>query len=83
MAPNDTLIGLIRSGKLTVGTTLSHAGRIHKSRSVTAKVSEQGISFRGRTYSSPSGAARAITGIPVDGWRFWKLPGGKNLDTLR
>jgi hypothetical protein len=25
------------------------------------------------TYPSPSGAARAITGYKVNGWRFWHL----------
>jgi hypothetical protein len=28
----------------------------------------------GRTFRSPSGAARAIVGGSVNGWRFWSLP---------
>jgi hypothetical protein len=50
---------------------------------VTARVVEDGIRLGGHTYSSPSAAAKAITGRPVDGWIFWKLPSGKPLTTLR
>ena len=32
--------------------------------------------MRGRTFSTPSGAARAVTGKPVDRWIFWRLPDG-------
>jgi hypothetical protein len=30
------------------------------------------VEFRGKTYRSPSGAARNICGYAVDGWHFWK-----------
>lgn len=45
------------------------------------------VEFQGKTYRSPSGAARNICGYPVDGWRFWKYKGenGKvqKIDKLR
>jgi len=30
------------------------------------------VQLGGKTYRSPSGAARSICGYPVDGWNFWK-----------
>lgn len=41
-----------------------------------------------KTYSSPSGAAKAICGYSVDGWRFWKYKESKtgkvsSIDKLR
>ena len=30
------------------------------------------VELDGKTYRSPSGAARSICGYPVDGWHFWK-----------
>jgi hypothetical protein len=79
----ENLLQLITSGKLRGGTTLHHHGRQHALRAVTATVVANGISFGGRTYSSPSAAAKAITGRPVDGWIFWKLPTGEQLGSLR
>jgi hypothetical protein len=31
------------------------------------------IIYNGKGYTSPSGAAVAITGSPVNGWRFWEV----------
>lgn len=46
------------------------------------------IKVEGKTYSSPSGGAKAICGYSIDGWRFWKykkLKTGKvsSIDKLR
>jgi len=79
----ENLLSLIASGKLSSGTQLHHQGRLHAERTVTATVTKNGINFGGRTFTSPSAAARAITGGPVDGWLFWKLPSGQPLGTLR
>ena len=79
----ENLLQLITSGKLPSGTTLHHQGRQHATRTVTATVVADGIRYSGRTYSSPSAAARTITGRPVDGWIFWKLPSGELLGSLR
>jgi hypothetical protein len=79
----DTLQGLIRDGKLAPGTRLHHGGRRFKQREVEGKVEAGGIRFQSEVYRTPSAAARAITGKPVDGWAFWKLPDGRALDALR
>ena len=79
----ENLLSLIASGRLPSGTKLYHQGRLRPERTVTATVTKNGIDFGGRTYISPSAAARTITDRPVDGWLFWKLPSGKPLDTLR
>jgi hypothetical protein len=42
-----------------------------------------GIRFEGRVYSTPSAAAKSVTGKPVDGWKFWRTPDGKQLSELR
>jgi hypothetical protein len=47
---------------------LSHGGRMH-----TASVHRDGtIHCEGRAFMSPSGAARAIVGVTVNGWRVWQ-----------
>jgi len=55
----ENLRALIASGKLSTGTQLHHEGRGALARTVTATVTEDGISFNDHTYRSPSGAARA------------------------
>jgi len=73
---------LIAGGKLQVGTTLRHAGRQHLA-DQTATVVSNGIKVGHMEFSTPSAAARSITGKPVDGWMFWKLPDGRPLASLR
>ena len=79
----DDLRDLIRSGKLPIGTTLEHKGRIYTDRTVTATVVESGIRLHGQVFKTPSGAAKAVTRKPVDGWSFWRLPDGRPLEALR
>ena len=35
------------------------------------------VKLKGKIYNSPSGAAKSITGYPVDGWHFWKYKDSK------
>jgi hypothetical protein len=81
----ENLLTLISDGRLPEGTVLHHVGRgkTSASRGVTATVVRGGIRLRGEVYSTPSAAAKAVTGLPVDGWAFWKLPTGERLDSLR
>lgn len=81
----QTLLDLIRRGSLAQGTELTHLGVVDGRRSVTAvaEVVGDGLRVKTRTFSSPSAAAKAITGRPVDGWLFWRLPGGAYLASLR
>lgn len=43
----------------------------------TGRIEGGALSINGQRYDSPSAAAVAITGSPVNGWRFWecRLPG--------
>jgi len=77
------LLALISSGRLAIGVTLVHQARRHSDRNVTATVVKEGLQVGSKVYGTPSGAARAITGKPVDGWAFWRLPNGQRLDSLR
>lgn len=79
----DDFHNLIRSGKLPVGTTLEHKARIYSDRNVSGTVVDGGLRVRGRVYTTPSGAAKAVTRKPVDGWSFWRLPDGRQLVSLR
>jgi hypothetical protein len=83
IAMTDDLLALISSGKLPSGTTLRHSFRGSGGDYITSTVVKDGIRIKGETYKTPSGAARAVTGKPVDGWLFWKLPTGEDLGTLR
>jgi Restriction Enzyme Adenine Methylase Associated len=78
----EDLLTLISAGQLPEGTVLHHRGR-DQARNVKATVVSGGIRFEGAVYPTPSGAAKVVTGAPVDGWAFWKLPNGERLDTLR
>ena len=43
----------------------------------TGRVEGGALAVNGKRYDSPSAAAVAVTGSPVNGWRFWecRLPG--------
>lgn len=70
----QTLAALIADGTLPVGTELYHPARRHADRAVTARVAANGIEVAGRIYTSPSGAARAITGtVAENGWAWWRV----------
>jgi site-specific DNA-methyltransferase (adenine-specific) len=81
--PKRAFLDLVSSGQLVVGTKLHHPARIHTDRSVTASVVTDGMRMGGRNFATPSAAAKEVTGKPVDGWLFWKLPDGRSLDSLR
>jgi hypothetical protein len=62
-----------------VGTTLQ--GRF-KGETRTATIVEakdlpvgKAVEYEGKRYISLSAAARAITGYPINGWRFWQPVG--------
>jgi hypothetical protein len=50
----------------------------HKGAEHLAVITSDGIEYNGVTYKYASGAARAVTGTQVNGWRFWECrrPGG-------
>ncbi|HEY0974400.1 MAG TPA: DUF2924 domain-containing protein [Solimonas sp.] len=49
----------------------------YKGQQYIALVKDGALVMNGKRYTSPSAAAVAITGNPVNGWRFWEclLPG--------
>ena len=44
----------------------------YKGQQYTGVVTNGALVMNGKRYSSPSAAAVAITGNPVNGWRFWE-----------
>lgn len=64
----DSLVGLVAKRAMLY--------RQYKGRDYTAWLSPKGvIKFKGKTYSSPTGAARAVIGAnrAVSGWVFWYI----------
>lgn len=71
--------------RIPLGTELR---KTYKGSTYSARVEGGALSLNGTRYQSPSAAAVAITGNPVNGWRFWecKLPrkgSWQRLESLR
>jgi hypothetical protein len=77
-----TVADLIGAGLLEPGSTI-YARKLHDHRPVTV-LSDGRLDLDGKTFESPSGAARAIAGYKVNGWPFFTLePGGsRSFSTL-
>ena len=65
---------------VTKGVVFPHGTEFrarYMGRSYGAIVDNGALVMNGKRYTSPSAAAVAITGNPVNGWRFWecRLPG--------
>ena len=81
---NATVKDLVDAGLLTAGQVL--VPNRDGLRDRTCVVTEQGqLSFRGRAYGTPSGAAKAALGRVVNGWWFWRVgsASGSSLKELR
>src|SRR5260370_15164699 len=74
-APISELFEFIRGGQLLPGTHLYHPARIYREREVDAIVERGGIRVKGKLFASPSAAAEAVVGSPVNGWFFWRFEG--------
>lgn len=83
MSHRQRLDDLVAIGSLALGTKLHHPARRHRDRAVEAIVVRGGLKLGSRTFATPSAAAREVTGSPVDGWLWWKLPNGSPLGSLR
>ena len=75
-----TLQELIESGRLPVGTKVRFTRR---DATTTATVVPDGLRIGRKVYRSPSGAASAITGGPINGWAAWRTEDGERLGKLR
>ena len=84
LTPATSLRDLVLSGALTAGTTLLPA---RDGFDATGELNADGtITVDDVVYDSPSGAARAVIGYAVNGWRFWlaDTPSGlQRLDDIR
>ena len=83
IASNGRIPTLAKHVKRPFTIRMTYKGKLYK-----AQVKRNGtIYHRGKTYTSPSSAASAITRGPIDGWHIWKylrIPGGwVPLDQLR
>lgn len=77
------LDALIRAGLLAVGEELvwKRRGRSHRAVVIADGALELDD---GRTFDTPSGAARALAGYEVNGWRSWtRARDGVRLSSLR
>ncbi len=73
---------LVAAGLLEPGTVLS--GRPGTWQDTKASIREDGlIELDGKTYESPSGAGLALRGHATNGWHFWRLSDGRNLQDVR
>jgi hypothetical protein len=77
------LMPLLAANGLQVGDEL-----VWKRRQVTYRASVTADGWLeledGRTFAAPSGAARALSGYEVNGWRAWRRAGdGVSLSSLR
>ena len=75
-----TLKELIDSGRLPVGTKLQFKRR---DGIATATVVGGGLRVGRKLYRSPSSAASAVTGGPINGWAAWRTEDGEPLGKLR
>lgn len=69
------------------GVTFPHGTEFratHKGQQYTGIVQNGALVVNGKRFSSPSAAAVAITGNPVNGWMFWEclVPGTTNWKTI-
>jgi hypothetical protein len=67
-----TIADLIGAGLISAGTVL-YARRPHLSTKTATVLSDGTLDVDGVTYTTPSGAARALTGKQVNGWEFWLI----------
>lgn len=76
LGPQEPAVGdwVAKGVRFPAGTEFraTYKGQTH-----LARVEGGALKLNGKRYESPSAAAVAITGNPVNGWRFWecRLPG--------
>ncbi len=74
---------LVEAGLLEPGQELTwHQPQVGVTHSAVLKQTGELELPDGRTFASPSGAAQAIAGRPINGWAVWKAK-GESLDQLR
>jgi hypothetical protein len=81
--PVGELDALVRAGRLAAGEELVWRRRGGNHRALVT--ADGGLTLDdGRTFDTPSGAARALAGYEVNGWRSWaRARDGVRLSVLR
>ncbi|MEU9737240.1 DUF4357 domain-containing protein [Streptomyces sp. NPDC048002] len=85
VAPQGPLAELLLRELLHAGDVLSFQQR-RAGRQATATVTAEGnliVEGHSTPYKSPSKAAIAVTGSPINGWTLWRTQEGLTLDALR
>lgn len=73
--PGVTIKAIVDAGVITADTTLVGGKRNEYTGTITADGLIQLITKNSqlKEYASPSGAARAVTGLHLNGWLYWKV----------
>lgn len=71
---------LVASGHLAPGTVLTGRDNGSDKATVTA---DGTLVVNGKEFTTPSGAGREVMNRTVNGWTFWRLPGGGRLAQVR
>ena len=79
----NVLLPLVQAGLIQPNTTVTWRRRGGKVLTAIVKADGSLTTSDGKTYRTPSGAARHFTGRPIDGWNVWATPDGRRLSELR
>ncbi|MBM9505461.1 DUF4357 domain-containing protein [Streptomyces sp. KK5PA1] len=85
VVPRGPLAELMKAGLLKAGAVLTfHQPRVdRRGRAVVTGDGELIVDGHPAPFPSPSNAAAAVTGNPINGWTLWHLEDGQTLDDLR
>ncbi|MES4888908.1 DUF4357 domain-containing protein [Streptomyces sp. NPDC096012] len=85
VVPRGPLADLMKADLLEAGAVLTfHQPRVdRRGRAVVTGDGQLIVDGHPAPFPSPSKAAAAVTGNPINGWTLWHLEDGQTLDDLR
>ncbi|MET9116629.1 MULTISPECIES: DUF4357 domain-containing protein [Streptomyces] len=85
VVPRGPLADLMKADLLKAGAVLTfHQPRVdRRGRAVVTGDGQLIVDGHPTPFTSPSNAAAAVTGNPINGWTLWHLEDGQTLDDLR
>ncbi|GAA5014849.1 DUF4357 domain-containing protein [Streptomyces siamensis] len=85
VTPRGPLADLMKTDLLKAGEVLTfHQPRVdRRGRAVVTGDGQLIVDGHPTPFPSPSNAAAAVTGNPINGWTLWHLEDGQTLDDLR
>ena len=85
VVPRGPLADLMKADLLEAGAVLTfHQPRVdRRGRAVVTGDGQLIVDGHPTPFASPSNAAAAVTGNPINGWTLWHLEDGQTLDDLR